>query len=159
MSKVQPSRARRSTLPPDGSRQPGPPGRRVGVEPRPAGPATPANRNTRNALAPHVEEIKRRHAGGENNSEIARSLGTSPTAIRAIVRGEAYKRGAPKPRRWGKRFSQCAACGADMPVDPSVGRGYCSECINRACAIITVYDCKRDPIENLPVNLRRYLQG
>jgi len=42
---------------------------------------------------------------------------------------------------------------------PGVWRGYCSECINQACAIVTVYDRKRDQIEKFPANLRKYLTG
>ncbi len=105
-------------------------------------------------LAAHIPEIKRRSAAGESYSSIGRVFGASHSAVRAIIRGEAYKRG------WGtRRQSFCAFCRGPVRVEANATRLICDACSGRAADLLTVYDRDKG-IGEVPDNLkRRYLQS
>jgi hypothetical protein len=150
----KPSRAERSNSPLDGSRNTGRPGRKARSSTR-RGPAAPANK--KGVLDGSEQEIRTLYADGKGRriSNIARTFNVSITAIRKVL-GLTGK----KTRLGGKRQSKCCQCWAPMAISAGGARGFCESCVQRACETITIYDRERgDTQAQLPVNLRRYLQG
>lgn len=98
------------------------------------------------------EEVRELHAQGISLREIGRRVGIVHSGVFALLR----QRGAPKPRRWSRRYSNCGYCGAPIPVSGSVTRSTCERCTDRLCP--TIWRAG-DPIQALPKNLLRYLES
>jgi hypothetical protein len=155
---AQPSARARVYPRSEGSRKPGTPGGRSAGLPAcaKARPAKPANaRGAKNLLSRiQLAEIVRLRAAGESLKVLAGRFGISVSGIAAAYRRASS--GAPKLSRWGRRQSSCSYCDASIPVSGSATRGVCQSCAEKACPPIWKAG---DPIEALPANLRRYLQG
>ena len=114
----------------------------------------PASANRRGKLTDDLkDEIRALRARGVSLREIGKRVGIVHSGVYALLRGD----GAPqRSHRSRQRFSKCCRCWAPLPVSGMATRGFCDPCAETLCPSIWRAG---DPPEQLPANLRKYLQG
>jgi hypothetical protein len=132
----------------------------------PAPAQRPSRANGPKLTLDDARAIRARRTQSETLQSLADTFGVTVGTIDHICQGRTFKslggpvrvpKNLPKGRR-GVRHSSCGQCSAPIAVAFDATRNTCQGCADIICP--PIYDRERgDTPEQLPPNLRRYLQG